>query len=252
MLAGKTWRSIDRFSRNRIHLGEDAITSNNLDALASVGPSCVILEDTRAQESFKGCDFELWIGSSYLGWRRYAIQAKKIQVSSSRYSSLAHEVAGVPQIDILDAYAGANRALALYCFYNFYNHSAEPLRWNCNLSPEREQLGCSVTPSSVVRTAIATHGARNYMHMHSQPETLPWRCLVRCPNLTSKAPVGHDGWMDNVENFHAQLPSTLQRLRAQEGAISFADQPEIFNSENPSRPGWIGIVDVTDHSGDCR
>ena len=126
VLAGKTWHSIDRFTRNRIHLGEDAITSNNLDALTSASPACVFIEDTRALESTKGCDFELWIGSLHVGWRRYAVQAKKIQASSSRYASLAHKVAGVPQIDILDTYAGANRALAIYCFYNYSTKSYKP------------------------------------------------------------------------------------------------------------------------------
>ncbi|MDM0010894.1 hypothetical protein QTH87_00450 [Variovorax sp. J22P168] len=247
VLAGKTWRSIERFSRNRIHLGEDAITSNNLDALASAGPACVFLEDTRAQESTKGCDFELWIGSSYLGWRRYAVQAKKIQVSSSRYASLAHEVSGVLQIDILDAYAGANRALALYCFYN---HSTKPYNWNCNLAPELEQLGCSVTPSRVVRAAIAKHGARNYTHLHSQPETLPWRCLLRCPNFVSKGAPGHSGWPSLAENFYPQLPAALQRLRAQGGKISFEDLPELFNSNIQFRPQWVGVVDVGGQSRD--
>lgn len=241
VLAGKTWRSIDRFSRNRIHLGEDAITSNNLDALASAGPACVFLEDTRAQESTKGCDFELWIGSSYLGWRRYAVQAKKIQVSSSRYASLAHEVAGTPQIDILDAYAKANGALAVYCFYN---HSKKSYKWNCNLSSEVEQLGCSVTPSSVVRAAIAKHGSRNFVYLHAQPETLPWRCLVRCPKFISKTASVHAGW-PSAEGFHSELPTILQRLRAQRGNISFEDQPELFNSNNRFRPKWIGIIDVT-------
>jgi hypothetical protein len=242
VLAGKTWRSIERFSRNRIHLGEDAITSNNLDALASAGPACVFLEDTRAQESTKGCDFELWIGSSHMGWRRYAVQAKKIQVSSSRYASLAHEVAGVPQIDILDTYARANRALAIYCFYN---HATKPYKWNCNLPLEVEQLGCSVTPSSIVRAAIATHGARNFTHIHSQQETLPWRCILRCPNFVSKAARGHPGWPSLAGSFHPKLPAALLRLRAQPGQISFEDQPDLFNSEIQFRPQWVGIVDVS-------
>lgn len=241
-LAGKTWRSIERFSRKRIRLGEDAITSINLDSLACAGPEFVFIEDTRAQESTKGCDFELWIGSSYLGWQRYAVQAKKIDVASSRYKSLAHEVAGVPQIDILDAYARANRALALYCFYN---HSRNSYNWNCSLSPELEQLGCSITPSCVVRAAIAKYGAKNFTYMHSQPETLPWRCLLRCPKFVSKAAHGHVGWPSLAEYFYPQLPAALQSLRAQGGDMSFDNQPELFNTNNRFRPEWIGIVDIT-------
>lgn len=243
VLAGKTWRSIDRFSRNRIHLGEDAITSNNLDALASAAPSCVFIEDTRAQESTKGCDFELWIGSDHLGWRRYAVQAKKIHASSSRYGSLAHEVAGTPQIDILDAYASANRAFPIYCFYN---HSTKPYVWNCNLPVEQEQLGCSVTPSSVVRAAIGKHGARNFTYIHSQSATLPWRCVLRCPNFTARTRSSHPGWAGLAECFYGRLPASLQRIRMQGGQFSFEDQPEVFSSNSHLRPEWIGIVDVSD------
>ena len=242
ILSGKTWRSIERFNRNRIHLGEDAITSNNLDALASAGPACVFIEDTRATESTKGCDFELWIGSSYLGWRRYAVQAKKIQVSSSRYGSLTHQVAGTPQIDILDKYAKANKAAAIYCFYNY---SLQPYKWNCNLPCEIEQLGCSVTPSSIVRAAIKKHGARNFEHIHSQTETLPWRCLVRCPNFTSKASLSHSGWPKLDEYLHKELPKSLNLLRTQGGRISFEGQSDLFSSEIPTRPEWIGIIDVS-------
>ncbi len=156
MLAGATWRSIERFSRNRIHLGEDAITSINLDALAMAAPSCVLYEDTRVTESTKGCDFELWIGSDSEGWRRYAVQAKKID-SSGRYASLGHKVGGTPQIDILEKYATANRALPIYCFYN---NSQKPFSWNCPLPTQREQLGCSVAPSQVVRDALSRRGGR--------------------------------------------------------------------------------------------
>jgi hypothetical protein len=243
VLAGKTWRSIDRFSRNRIHLGEDAITSNNLDALASAAPSCIFIEDTRAQESTKGCDFELWIGSAYLGWRRYAVQAKKIQASSGRYSCLAHQVAGIRQIDILDAYARANRAFPTYCFYN---HSIKGYKWNCNRPVEVEQLGCSVTPSSIVRAALAKHGARNFTYMHSQPATLPWRCLLRCPNFIARAPLAHPGWSGLADCVYPSLPAALQHVRLQGGPFSFQDQPELFSSNSHLRPQWIGIVDVGD------
>lgn len=176
VLAEKTWRSIERFSRNSIHLGEDAITSLNLDALASARPAFVFAEDTRSDESTKGCDFEMWIGSDSVGWRRYAVQAKKLQISSGRYTSLAHEVGGTPQIDILESYAAANRALPIYCFYN---RSNKAYQWNCSLPNCAEQLGCSVTPLGVARSALAKHGGRNFSFVHAQVETLPWRCLVR-------------------------------------------------------------------------
>lgn len=82
LLAATTWRTIHRASRNRISFGEDAITSINLNAIASLN-DCVVVEDSRVDEAHKGCDFEMWIGSHANGWKRYAVQAKKITISTS-------------------------------------------------------------------------------------------------------------------------------------------------------------------------
>lgn len=61
LLARSTWATVDRTHRNGIALGEDAITSINLDVLVTskVG---LLVEDTRIHEAIKGCDFELWVG----------------------------------------------------------------------------------------------------------------------------------------------------------------------------------------------
>lgn len=178
LLASTTWRTINRSARNRIQYGEDEITSVNLNALASSPDQTVVVEDTRVDEATKGCDFEFWIGSDHLGWARYAIQAKKISLPTSSYSKLGHKVGSSLQVDVLDSYAVANRAAPLYCFYNY---STKDHGWNCNLPKESEQLGCSVTPSSVVRAHLSIRGARSFQAIHANKATLPWRCLVRCP-----------------------------------------------------------------------
>jgi hypothetical protein len=242
VLAGTTWRSIERFSRNRIHLGEDAITSINLDALAVAQPSCILWEDTRATESTKGCDFELWIGSSGTDWKRYAVQAKKIHFPSGRYASLVHDVGGVAQIDILDRYANANRALPVYCFYN---NSTKPFSWNCPLPKQTEQLGCSVAPSSVVRKAIVKWGGKNFQSIHANDSTIPWRCLVRCPAFIGATATGHTGWPPLDQVSYGQLPSALQRMQKHVSLSPFDDDTaELFSLESQLRPGWVGIIDV--------
>lgn len=242
LLAAKTWRSLERFSRNRIHLGEDAITSNNLDTLAAAAPGCVFLEDTRATESTKGCDFELWIGSDALGWTRYAVQAKKINFASGHYRSLGHLVAKVPQIDILERYAAAYRALPIYCFYN---NSAAHYSWNCLLQNRPEQLGCSVAPSSVVREALSIRGARNFAHIHGNVATLPWRCLVRCPNLFGSTAHGHPGWPPLNRFWYERLPPSVQMMRGGSAIADIGEDDDALASRQLElRPGWIGIVDV--------
>src|SRR5688572_21752390 len=112
LLARSNWGTLERSYRRRVLFGEDAITSINLNALASL-PHTVVAEDTRVTEATRGCDFELWIGSDHVGWLRYAVQAKKVKVRSSRYTKLKYTVSGRDQIDVLERYARANRAAAL-------------------------------------------------------------------------------------------------------------------------------------------
>lgn len=240
-LARATWHNIERTTRIRVSLGEDALTSFNLLALASSGTSSVVVEDTRADEDLKGCDFELWIGSDFSGWCRYAIQAKKIRPLRGQYAGLAHKVGKSFQIDILDRYAHANRALPLYCFFNF---SAVPGKWSCNLPPDPEQLGCSVTPSAVVRIALRTRGGRSFQFLHSQPETLPWRCLVRCPAIVGKDGPGPAGWPARSTYYHASLPPPLRELRALRHGGLLTDVQGVFNPDVPLRPAWIGVVQI--------
>ena len=241
-LALVTWRSISLCHSKQIRLGEDAVTSTNLINLAVKGPACVAVEDTRPSESTKGCDFELWIGSDRFGWSRYAVQAKKIDVNSSRYPSLAHMVSGTAQIDILEAYARANSAAAIYCFYNY---SAQNHKWNCNLPRDTEQLGCSVTPSSVVRKAITTRGARSFTAIHDRPETLPWRCLVRCPHLVPSGASGHSGWPAPSSFRHERLPGPLQALRRERPSRAILDLGEVVSRDSPLRPEWVAVVDIS-------
>jgi hypothetical protein len=247
ILASKTWKSIERCARNRIHLGEDAITTNNLDALASAGPCCVVIEDTRAKEDTTGCDFELWIGSDHRGWFRYAVQAKKIQVANDRYASLKHKVgkAGKLQIDILEDYSKLNRAIPIYCFYN---NSNSAFKWNCNLPTEKEQLGVSITPSSVVRKAITKSGCRTFSYIHGQPETLPWRCLVACPHLVDPTKAKNSKWSHISDGYYKELPKVLASLRETTSRLSFEQIPDLFSRESDLRPEWIGIIDVGKNS----
>jgi len=243
ILARSTWRTLARAHRRRILFGEDAITSINLNTLASL-PKTVVAEDTRVHEVTKGCDFELWIGSDSYGWFRYAIQAKKLRVSSSTYAKLAYAVGGRKQIDLLEQYANANRAAALYCFYNY---SQRAHGWACGLSPDPEQLGCSVTPLRVVRSSLIGRGRRNFSWIHNQPETLPWRCLVRCPRLMPGYNMpAHNGWPPPTEYVHKMLPHALRRLRELRTIETLDEDSDLFSPQGGLRPGWVGIIEMND------
>jgi hypothetical protein len=238
-LASATWRTIISTHRNHVQLGEDAITSYNLNALACAGPMNVSFEDTRVDESTKGCDFELWIGSDAMGWYRYAVQAKKIGVKTGRYAQLGHKVGGVLQLDILERYAKANDAVPLYCFYNYV---AGTVPWNCNYSIETEQLGCSVTPSTVVRAALKKRGGRSFAYIHKQRETLPWRCLVKCPNLIpSKSP---KTILHAAPRLFPRLPESLLALRQVRLENADIDRGGLFNFDVELFPRYISVVDL--------
>lgn len=263
-LAEYTWRMIERCHRNKLHLGEDAITTINLDALITASPGFVATEDTRVDEARKGCDFELWVGSISSGWIRYAVQAKKLTASSGRYDSLSHLVkkSGKPQIDILESYSTANRAYPIYCFYNITQPPASKrkpwvngFKWNCCEKKDELQLGCSVTPASVVRNALSK-GPRNFKFIHSEDVTLPWRCLIKCNAQCSSIDAEKlnknkleiiSGWEGLGGCVHKELPKNLVSLL--EGGISKRtpfDQVEgVFSGDSEYRPAWIGVLDIT-------
>lgn len=253
-LAFTTWETIFNAFLNSISYGEDAITSVNLLSLRNASLGDLALQDTRPTENTKGCDFEFWIGSPKRGWLRYAIQAKKITVSCNRYSSLAHKVNGVPQIDILENYSLANRAIPIYCLFN-YSKDVSGINSGCPKYSDSRELGCSVTPIKTVRKALKTRGARTFKWFHSRDETLPWSCLVRCPQIVKHWPKSKLG-VDLDEMIHEDLPDILHSLLRGENSEEFPGQfdeedqakqlvnSNLFSQEVNYRPRWVGVINI--------
>lgn len=174
-----------------------------------------------------------------MGWYRYAVQAKKIEVRTGRYAQLGHKVGGVLQLDILEPYAKANDAVPLYCFYN---HVDGAVPWNCNYAVEIEQLGCSVTPSKVVRAALKKRGARTFAHIHNQKQTLPWRCLSQMSkSCTYQEP---DGNFSSCSSLVPQLPGSLQALRQARRQDMGIDRGGLFDFDVALFPRHIAVVDL--------
>ena len=174
--------------RTRAHLGpvrfgEETITDLIMMDLYIRGATLVHFTQTaKPDEAMWGTDFELWLGSVALGWFRFAIQAKKLTLTNDRYSSLSQSNSNGDQIDLLEQFGRLNQAATLYCLYNFTEYAAEQQHYHCGDGQgELQELGCTVTPSSNIRMAIRTWGAKNFNTIHSKENTLPWRCLVSCP-----------------------------------------------------------------------
>ena len=246
------WKNVGLYHRYGVSYGEDAITSALLVAIAEASPRNLLLKDTRPSESTKGCDFDLWIGGHRLGWYRYAVQAKKISVSTEYYRALNHMVgsAKVPQIDILDRYASRNAATPLYCFYNFVDRPIGR-EWHCPLPKDEEQLGCTVTPSSVVRAALSTKGRRNFSAIHDDYRTVPFRCLWRCPEVLPQGAAHaapHDRLFGQQVWFEA-LPDPIQEAiqRREEASFEHLIERGVFNT-GPERllPRFLAVLDVTE------
>lgn len=240
-LAFTTWDAIENAFEQKILYGEDAITSINLLALKNASFPNIAIADTRPDESSKGCDFEFWIGNYSSGWYRYAIQAKKISVSSERYQSINHKVGSVPQIDILKKYAKANKAIPLYCLYNYSKKTKTTV--TCPKFKNIKEFGCSVTPLQTTRISLRTRNARNFEWFHARTETLPWACLVRCPQLCQH-------WTENIlgmqyeEAKHEKLPYILSKLLEQPvEAVNFIDSG-MFSPQSEYRPKWVGVFET--------
>ena len=125
-----------------------------------------------------------------MGWWRFAIQAKKLDSATRRYDGLGAQGRCVTlQMDLLQQYAQANRAIPLYCFYNYIPNmraSETSAAWHCcEATPDERQLGCTLTSFQVIEQASAFRGRRNFKWIHQRAETLPWRCLVKCARIRS-------------------------------------------------------------------
>ena len=162
-----------------VRFGEETITDLLMMDLYVQGSRLAHFKQTSKQEeSLWGTDFELWLGSGRLGWFRFAIQAKKLDLKSDRYASLTQANANGIQIDVLEQFARLNRAAPLYCLYNHSEDADEFDHWHCCTGPaDLRELGCSVTPSSNIRTAIGQWKGKNFKSIHRRKCTLPWKCL---------------------------------------------------------------------------
>lgn len=182
------WHRLGNSKRFGISQGEETITDNLLLYLVSQSLSNIkVIQTPKNKESVKGTDWEWWIGNNITGFLRYAVQAKKLDLKTKRYTSLNHRVGeGVSaefQHKILEDYAKANDAIPLYAFYNHLDTAELPKEWNCPLPVEHSKLGCTVTPLENVKKAISKRGWRTFDKIHSFPGTVPLRCLAVCPNI---------------------------------------------------------------------
>lgn len=253
-ISANVWNEIARCNNYSISYGEDAITSNLLVQIAGAAPGNFFFKDERPRESTTGCDFELWIGSDTRGWYRYAMQAKKIHVNSERYPALKHNVGirQVPQIDILEKYAQQNSAVPLYCFYNYVDRQVT--EWNCSLKQDDPQLGCTVTPASVVRGALSGWARQNFRYIHNEPQTRPLRCLWHCPSALPQSPqdaIRHDPLFGSAI-WHQRIPTAIRQYGddRRNGFQRLVESGLFGFEDNRLLPRYLAVLDVSSLHGE--
>jgi len=231
LLAAETWKRLYLAQKVHMRLGEEGITDYLLLGikLAPIaGTTLVLLKDKTPKhlEALYGTDWEWWIGNNTSGWIRYAIQAKALK-AKHRYAGLAQKVKkGKKQIDVLEAYAAKVGAIPVYCLYNPASVPATKMHWHCcNSSGQFDQLGCSITTTAAVQDAINTRGGRTFDFIHSQTDSIPWRCLVTCANYRGKTT-------------HPLASNKVSKPFWYKKAPSITMRPSFENGEGPDKDFW--------------
>jgi hypothetical protein len=205
-----------------------------------------------------GTDWEWLIGSYSIGWLRYAVQAKRVDYPSGRYSGLGDPVPQGSQVNVLLKYARANNAIPLYCLYNYCTISPLDPYWHCDLPLDQTQLGCTLAPAYVVKQKMGTRGARSFKTIHSENSTRPWRCLVGCAEFLSMYAAGKDQRVScpllpehATTVVHPALPPALQELlnssrdQVAIATLSRRDLDRTFiRGNDDSLPRYVLVVDL--------
>ena len=250
-LSKNVWERIRDGHKLAIRQGEESITDHLLLELCRARISGIyVIKTPKNKESEKGTDWEWWIGSHKMGWIRYAVQAKKLSIPKMIYQTLNHKIGNSKerQIDILKRYAAATKSVALYCFYNYSHLTDNQPYWQCKLTTiDEPQLGCTVTPIAIVEKALAGRGNRTFKYFHSQAQTIPWRCLAKCPdilnNYKEKAGAMNEKFITEV-NVYKQLPPGFD-LAIEVGSLRELS-PDFYGVELEILPKKILVLDVNE------
>lgn len=248
------WQRLKDSQHYRINQGEETITDNILLYLAKQNLSEIeIFQTPKNLEPQKGTDWEWWIGNKNSGFLRYAVQAKKLDSNTKRYTALNHKV-GLPpneeyQHDILERYAKANDAIPLYALYNYIELDDFTPFWQCNLDIDISKFGCTVTSLENINKAIRTHGHRSFEKIHSLYDTIPLRCLAVCPDILAATSHAKHMKTSRTEplkhlNIEAKIYEDPSRHLRELGGLKSCNQlPQTFyNHEVGIYPGRIILI----------
>jgi len=247
-LSERTWHRLKASQEANVSQGEETITDVILLEIKMSGMDKIrVWKCPKDLERKTGIDWEWFIGSDTQGWLRYAVQAKKLNLKTRRYDNLNHKVNDKPQIEILESYANRQEAIPLYCFYNYAEGGNFSPYWQCDLTCNKTQLGCTITPLKQIKEALARRGGRTFYSIHQNKCTLPWRCLVKCQHITrlyKERGAYNDECFDNVR-IYERIPFEVMKLF---GSIDKREPEATDNRISPPNndviPRRVMVVDL--------
>jgi hypothetical protein len=245
-LAEETWDRLDLSHRLKCSQSEETFTDINLLELIRRRPPGLRVYKARGRdEPKKGFDWDWYVGANGVGWLRYSIQAKKLDIGSNRYSTFRHKVGTRYQIDILKDFARRNRTIPPYCFYNAAGASVEKAHWHCNLPFRAKQLGCSLAPLSVAQRLHQRRVSRSFETAHHDARVIPWRCIATCPFMSPKSTLGRHHPLAPDGQEVRVLPELPGFLREDPQDAHPVELPtEGYASEFGAFPRWIMVIDL--------
>ncbi|MCY4528820.1 MAG: hypothetical protein OXD46_07335 [Chloroflexi bacterium] len=218
-----------------MQFGEETITNLFMMDLYVQGSTVVLFEQTsKKKESRSGTDFELWVGSQRLGWFRFAVQAKKLNLRTGRYDDLNHKNSIGRQPKLLEQYAMSNMACPVYCLYNFTERVDRNDHWHCcdDTKNDLTELGCSMTSLWTIQQAITTPRGKNFRWIHRWKNTLPLRCLVACPKVQRSLEAKREGAMLSTMAFESSPLFTPDHCYYRRLPRGLSDPGDAVISEN--------------------
>lgn len=246
-VAKDTWERLRDSESLDIRFGEETITDLVLLELKRMRePGIRIVQTNKHKEKTSGTDWEWWLGAPKVGWLRFAIQAKKLNLRTLRYDHLNHNRGS--QISLLQMYAKSVNAIPIYCLFNFAQLPKMSKVWQCCETLDEPQLACTLTPTATITSAIASRGRRNFTSIHKSPKTLPWRCIAKCPKILNLYKNASKNTQSAIEIFgeevtiYKHLPSNIEF--AQEKGFVHLEGDNQNNEFYKMRPRYIAILEI--------
>ena len=235
-IARTTWEWLGEARERKLGFSEETVTDITALQIAEVPSSQVkIAKATRQEERRCGIDWMWFIGNPRQGYSRYAVQAKKVTLSTSTNFSyrLRYRVSRIPglefQIEVLERFARRARATPLYCFYNNVGPFLATRHWHCRAYPnppdDIRQMGCTIVPLDAVLEVHKPQRRKDFSAVHRDERSLPWRCLFHRACLAA----AFHGKSDDRKGISASRPSQVRNT----DPYNFGSLPEFLLNDNP-------------------